>query len=654
MKEYETKEYKDEAVKRLRAIDVERYQLSTIDQRLEDYVMEVRRDAELHNLYEVLAVVKFFRLMDMYVFRASKVRRFTKFYECLKFSGLDGRRCYRLTKVQYFQFASILGFYKWVDVGAAEGWADSDSVKAKAAEAVMSKREKREQERRMKGSKTRKGNRKASAEEEKKKRTWKIESGRRYELRRLVREAVLFVPRKFSKTTSTASMAVNELIFGDANAQAYTAANSYGQAKICFDEISKILKQLDKKKKYFRFTRETVKWREGNKFGNESTVDCLTGGGGTKDGLNASLIIFDEYAQAKYVKDRSEGAELLQVLKSSTGTRKEYLTVIITTASRVPDGPFAVELEESKKVLREEYRADYLFSHLFMPDAWEVESEDIGRPEVWQKCNPHIGITVQNAYYQDSWEEAQHNSEKLIEFKTKLLNIFVSGGLNAWVPGSLIRANQIDWHIEKTEGRPRAMVGIDLSVSDDFSIVVYNIYSKAMKMFYVWLDCYIPEQTLLNHSNRDLYQLWVDNGWMKVCPGQIIDVKMITNDIIKRNESVAVMQIGYDSYKSQEFVNNMSAAIQSNGGKPENVLKAVPQTYGAFTSPVETFEMAVKHDPSRVSFCESPILPYCFDNCYLDEDRMRNKKPIKRMANLKIDAAIGVLETFWLYNNWEE
>ena len=64
--------------------------------------------------------------------------------------------------------------------------------------------------------------------------TKKVVDGRRYELRRLVREAILFVPRKFSKTTSTASLAVNEFLFGVMNAQAYTAANSYKHAKICF------------------------------------------------------------------------------------------------------------------------------------------------------------------------------------------------------------------------------------------------------------------------------------------------------------------------------------------------------------------------------------------------------------------------------------
>lgn len=96
---------------------------------------------------------------------------FVALYESLKFSGINGRRSYKLTPVQYFQFASILGFYRWEDIGSVEDMTE-----------------------RKKGT--------------------KVVNGRVMELRRLVREAILFVPRKFSKTTSTASLAVNDLLLG--------------------------------------------------------------------------------------------------------------------------------------------------------------------------------------------------------------------------------------------------------------------------------------------------------------------------------------------------------------------------------------------------------------------------------------------------------
>lgn len=608
----ETKEYKAEKVKELKAIDIDAFNLDEIDARLVKYTREVQENSEAHNLYEILAVIKFFRLMREYVFRPSKIKRFAKLYESLKFSGLDGRRCYKLTPIQYFQFASILGFYTWEDVGSAEGMPDEEISIRK-----------------------------------------KIENGRRYELRRLVRFAILFVPRKFSKTTSVASLAVNELFFGDANAQAYTAANSYKQATICFGEISKIIKQLDPKKKYFKPLRETLHWKQPNKFGKESFVECLTGGADTKDGLNASLVIYDEYAAAKYVKEHSEGAELLNVLTSSMGVRKEPLTIIITTASRNSETPFMVELDNAKAVLNGARKDDTMFAHIFQPDAWEQDADSLGSPAVWKKCNPHIGVTVQESYYKQRWEKAQYDAEAMLEFKTKLVNLFVDATVKTWISAAYARTLQKEFYIEETKGKPMCMVGLDLSVSDDFSAVAYNIYSKALRKFYVHVECYIPEVTLAEHPNHELYKVWVEAGWMKVCKGAVIDDKQIVNDILSKRKYLSIMQIGYDAYKSQEVVNSLAAAIATLGNDPKKVLRAVPQTYGAFTSPVETFEYAAKSDPPKVVLSMSPILPYAFGNCYLDEDKLNNKKPLKRKENLKIDPAIATLETFWLYNNFE-
>ncbi len=610
--DYGSKEYKDHIAERLRSVDITSYALDNVDERLLRYVQGCIDNPDGHNVYELLSVLKFFRLMRTYTFRVSKVKKFVKLYESLKFSGMDGRRCYKLTPVQYFQFANILGFYKWEFVGFADpGTPDKEGKKKK------------------------------------------IRDGKKYELRRLIREVILFIPRKFSKTTSTASLAVNELLNGDANAQAYTAGNSFRQASICYGEISKIVRQLDPSRKYFKPLRETISWRQPNKYGKESWIECLSGGADTKDGLNASLVIYDEYGSATYVKDHSVGAELLQVLTSSMGARREPLTILITTAGRDPNTPFMTELENAKRVLREEYTADRQFAHLFMPDAWEMGRDSLGDPALWRKVNPHIGITIQESWYEEKWEKATRDAEAMQEFCAKLMNIYPEVGEKAWITQMFARTLQVDFKLNETKGRPTCMVGLDLSISDDLSVVVYNIYSKSLRKFYIWLDAYIPEQTLQEHPNRELYRIWVQYGWMKVCKGAVIDDRMIVNDILANSKYVSIQQIGYDAFKSQEIVNSLAAALSAIGNDPKKILRAVPQTYGAFTSPVETFEYAAKSDPPKVALSMSPILPYAFGNAYLDVDKMENKKPLKKKENLKIDPVIGTLETFWLYNNWE-
>lgn len=160
--------------------------------------------------------------------------------------------------------------------------------------------------------------------------------------RRVVREALLFVPRKFSKTTFCAALAIYDLLFGDYNAQSYVAANSYQQAKICFDEIRNILRSLDKGLRNFKINREVVYNRRP---GRTSFARCLAANPDSLDGLNASTSIIDEYSQA-------DSSELKNVITSSMGARLNPLTVIITTASDKTEGVFFELLQSYKAVLR--------------------------------------------------------------------------------------------------------------------------------------------------------------------------------------------------------------------------------------------------------------------------------------------------------------
>ena len=143
-----------------RSTFADRYRRALIetDKRIGDYVFGVIDHPDAHNLYEILGVRRFLQMLDKYDWRPKRVKRFFKFYEALRFSGIRGRTRYKLTPVQAYQFANIYGFAR------ADG-------------------------------------------------------------HRLIRTAYLFVPRKFSKTTSCAALAVYDMLFGDNNAQAYGGAN---------------------------------------------------------------------------------------------------------------------------------------------------------------------------------------------------------------------------------------------------------------------------------------------------------------------------------------------------------------------------------------------------------------------------------------------
>jgi len=544
----------------LAKVPIADYRLCEVDARLELYVTEVANNPSAHNLYEQLAVMRFFRMADKYGINATEVQRFFTLYENLHFPGKTGLQKYALTPVQTFQFASIYGFW------------NGD--------------------------------------------------------RRVVREAILFVPRKFSKTTSSASLAIDDLLYGDANAESYTGANSNDQAKKCFDVIRGCMRKLDPKERRYTVNEQTIKSKRKDR---NAFAQCLTANARTKDGLNASTVIMDEFSQAR---DNS----LLTVLTTSMGVRENPLTVIITTASDVFDGPFYEMLQGYKAVLLGEFEDDSLFAHIFEPDLDDPENAEA----TWLKVQPHMGVTVSMDFYRQEYKNALRNgADAMLAFRTKLLNIFAENQQRSWISSTLARSIARPMPLEAITGRPDAMVAIDLSESDDFSAVTMGMYDMARKNFHFHTAYFFPEGALDGHPNERMYRVWAEKGYLILTKGDVIDYRVIVNYVLYLNKVVRILGIGYDPWKSLEVVNMLAAS------GADNVLSGVKQTYGNFTAPVESFEHGAK--TGHIFINDNPINYYCFGNAVLDTDKLENCKPIKRKQTQKIDGVITKLMCMRLF-----
>lgn len=445
---------------------------------------------------------------------------------------------------------------------------------------------------------------------------------------RVVREACLYVPRKFSKTTSTASLAIDDLLYGDANAESYTGANSNDQAKKCFDVIRGCMRKLDPKERRYTVNEQTIKSKRKDR---TAFAQCLTANARTKDGLNASTVIMDEFSQAR---DNS----LLTVLTTSMGVRENPLTVIITTASDVFDGPFYEMLQGYKAILLGEFEDDSIFVHIFEPDIDDPEDSE----DTWRKVQPHMGITVSMDFYRQEYKKAQRNgADAMLAFRTKLLNVYAENEQRSWISSTLARSIARPMPLDNITGRPDAMVAIDLSESDDFSAVTMGMYDFGRKSFHFHTAYFFPEGALVGHPNERMYRVWAEKGYLILTPGDVIDYRVIVNYVLYLNERVHILGIGYDPWKSLEIV-NMLATVGN-----EDTLIGVKQTYGNFTAPVESFEHGVK--TGRIFINDNPINYYCFGNAVLDFDKLENCKPIKRKQTQKIDGVITKLMCMRLF-----
>lgn len=447
--------------------------------------------------------------------------------------------------------------------------------------------------------------------------------------RRVTRQVVLFVPRKFSKTTSTAALALYDLLYGEANAESYTGANSQDQAKKCFDVIRGALRRLDPKQKYYTINEQEIKSRRTDR---SALSQCLTANARTKDGLNASLVIMDEYAQAR-------DSQLLDVLTTSMGVRDNPLTVIITTASSVFEGPFYAMLEGCKRVLLGEMEQEGLFAHLFEPD---VDDEE-GDPATWAKVQPHLGVTVNPEFYREEWEKARASgASEMTAFRTKLLNIYATDARRSWLPAEEVAKVVRAFRLADLPGRPGATVAVDLSVRGDLTAVSTCVWRPKAQEFYIETDYFFPRGALEGHPNEMTLRAWAEAGHITLLDGDVMDYRYIARYVMERSQRFTLLAVGYDAYKAREMVN----ILQNSGLR--GLMKPVSQTYAAFTSVCMSFETGVFN--RKIFLNDNPINLYCVENAVLDRDRMENMKPVKRQENRRIDGLITALMSLKLWH----
>ncbi|MBO5172071.1 MAG: hypothetical protein J6B83_03340 [Bacteroidaceae bacterium] len=586
------------------------------DERLVEYIWDVAENCEgekdVHNVDEVAACCRFLRMCQVYRFDTGHVRRYIRMAESLALDSLAGKRCYRLTPSQVFVICGMHGFIDEKEV--------------------------------------------------------ELYGKKQTEDRKVVQESILFIPRKWSKTQIDAWEAVDDFLFGENDAEVHIVSNALDQSQIAFRQIRSLLEQVDPKGREIRMTAKEISWRKGRK----AYIYCHTAGGKTKDGAKASKVIADEYGSAAYVKDHCDMSDALKVYESSMGPRKNRMSVITTTAGKVVEGPFELKLREAQRVLygelecawNEKRESDMQFLFALHPDEWEYTDECFGQERIWRKVNPHLGITIQSTFYDEEWKKTRGDAEHYKETVTKLFNKFVSASSRPWIQAEKMRKLQGDVTVRGLDAREWVcFCACDFSKGDDLCSMAYLCYNMKTEQYLMDCMAWIAEEQLRNNPNAVLYQEWVKQGWLRVCPGSVIDETMVLEELDEVTNHVRILSIAYDPYDSTRFVNLFQAWIVNrmrgkvSGKKLEEFLKKtlvpVSQTWASFNASCQVMYDIVNWPEQKVWVSPNPIIPWCFGNCVLEEDRMGNVKPVKRTANAKVDVAICLLMGVIVMERWK-
>lgn len=394
---------------------------------------------------------------------------------------------------------------------------------------------------------------------------------------RLVKEALIFVPRKNGKT-----MLISALSFALAmlermsGSKVYVIGAAMRQAQETFDSWSYNLTRS-----LYPNKEDAVEdgWRivdnyqahaitNGSMAGGSVELHALAANPDKQDSLNANIIIADELHAYKTPKQYN-------VLKEATKAYTNKLVIGITTAGDNGTGFCAQRVAYCRKVLNGTVRDDAYFVFLCCADAAEDGTIDYTSPITHQMANPNYGVTIRPQDIQNDALQAQNDPQQRKDFLAKSLNVFTSAIKSYFDIDEFRRSDAaagealgIDpaWPLAKKlqhiKGlRVRWYGGADLSKLHDLTAAALHGQYKGIDITitHAWFPI-LAAAAKADEDNIPLFG-WQEDGWLDMCNAPTNNHAAVVEWFkAMRAMGFDIVQVGHDRKFCREYFIGMRRA----------------------------------------------------------------------------------------------
>ena len=444
---------------------------------------------------------------------------------------------------------------------------------------------------------------------------------------RRFRQALIYIPRKNGKSILTASIA-NYVASedGEPGCKVFCAAAERGQARLIFDTAAGQIRQdehlADRARVYDGYGSIVYD-------GGQAVIKALSSESKTKHGLNAHLVIIDEL-------HTQPSRKLVDVLVTSTGSRRQPLIVYLTTADY-----------EQPSICNQKYdyacgvRDGRIDDLTFLPVIYEAEeSDDWTSPRVWRAANPNYGVSVKVQYLEDMCRKAQEEPEFENEFKRLHLNIRTRQ-VKRVVPMEMWRASGGRVDPQSLAGK-RCWGGLDIGSTSDlnaFSLIFPHESGQRIDVLW-WF--WSPMDTAEKRQRKDSvpYVTWGRQGWITLTEGNETDYGRIRRDIGKIGETYPIVDIAADrAFQGAQLCQDLVY----------DGFDVVPFSQGmlSMTAPTKQFLRLV--NLQQIRHGDNPVAAWMAANLAVRTDEEGNVRPAKDRSPDKIDGMVTLIMSIGRY-----
>ena len=429
---------------------------------------------------------------------------------------------------------------------------------------------------------------------------------------RRYREAFIYVPRKNGKTCLIAGLC-NYVLFcdGEPGAEIYSAAADRDQASLVFAQAKGMVLQspeLEQRSKIYESHRSIE--HAG------SSYRVISADANTKHGFNTHFVVVDElHAQPN--------RELVDVLTTSTGARRQPLVVFITTADFMRESICNEKLDYARKV-----RDGVLKDARSLPVIYETDlAADWTDPETWAACNPNLGVSFSRENIEAECLKAQETSSFENTFRRLRLNTQTQQDVR-WL--ALDKWQACEGELPNLDGRP-CWGGLDLSSTTDLTALALVFPGDGC--FYLRLHFWAPAVGARKRERKDRvpYETWARQDRITLTEGDVVDYDRVRADVGKLAERYDIRGLAIDRWAATQITTQLS----------QDGLEVVPfgQGMASMSAPAKMFERLILSRELVHEGC--PIMLWMAGNVAIETDAAGNIKPSKKKSTERIDGIVA-------------
>ena len=476
----------------------------------------------------------------------------------------------------------------------------------------------------------------------------RLDGSRRY------RTIYIEIPRKNGKSSLAAGVALY-LLFADREpgAEVYSAAADKEQAAIVFDLASEMVEGAPALDSQAEIYKRSIVVSDLS-----ASYKVLSADAYTKHGLNASGVVIDElHAQPN--------RDLVDVLVTSTGARRQPMILLLTTAGVEPESicgefhDYAISVIEG--VIEDPsfygviYSADRRPIGASVPAAGELrpaagkqdpEAEDpeAEDPEagidwldesVWFRANPNLGISVKLEYLRGEARKAANVPAYQNTFKRLHLNIWTEQ-VTRWLSLELWAGCRKQIEPGRFHGAA-CYGGLDLSSTQDLAslVLVFPSERDEPERFAVLPYFWIPAENAAERARNDRvpYDAWIRDGLIKTTEGNAIDYEFIIRDIEALTLEFDIKQIAFDRWGAFQ----VSSRLEGMGLE----VVGFGQGFKDMSPPTRELIRLIKN--KTLDQPDHAILNWNAANMVVSTDAAGNVKPNKEKSRQRIDGMVALI-----------